>query len=86
MCVTCLQVLLGITLSWLICFILTVYDVLPPNPEQYGHLARTDLKGDVVGHAPWFRFPYPGRADAMATHTLELVIPSQTRCRNALSN
>ncbi|XP_062317071.1 xan_ur_permease domain-containing protein [Osmerus eperlanus] len=56
-----LPVLLGITLSWLICYILTVYDVLPPNPEQYGHLARTDLKGDVVGHAPWFRFPYPGQ-------------------------
>ncbi|KAM4619467.1 xan_ur_permease domain-containing protein [Polymixia lowei] len=56
-----LPVLLGITLSWLICYILTVYNVLPSTPEQYGYLARTDLKGDVMGQAPWFRFPYPGQ-------------------------
>lgn len=57
----CPQVLLGITLSWLICYILTVYNVLPSDPDQYGHLARTDLKGDIMGQAPWFRFPYPGK-------------------------
>ncbi|XP_064199009.1 xan_ur_permease domain-containing protein isoform X1 [Anguilla rostrata] len=56
-----LPVLLGITLSWLICYLLTIYDVLPSDPEQYGHMARTDLKGDVLGQAPWFRFPYPGQ-------------------------
>uniref|UniRef100_A0A7N6BRU5 Uncharacterized protein n=1 Tax=Anabas testudineus TaxID=64144 RepID=A0A7N6BRU5_ANATE len=55
------QVLLGITLSWLICFILTTYNVLPTEPAQYGYLARTDLKGDVIGQAPWFSFPYPGQ-------------------------
>ncbi|KAI1888552.1 hypothetical protein AGOR_G00186350 [Albula goreensis] len=47
-----LPVLLGITLSWLICYLLTIYDVLPSDPEQYGYLARTDLKGDVMGRAP----------------------------------
>ncbi|XP_028263840.1 xan_ur_permease domain-containing protein [Parambassis ranga] len=56
-----LPVLLGITLSWLICFILTIYNVLPTEPDQYGYLARTDLKGDVMGQAPWFTFPYPGQ-------------------------
>ncbi|XP_071752956.1 xan_ur_permease domain-containing protein [Centroberyx gerrardi] len=56
-----LPVLLGITLSWLICFILTSYNVLPSDPDQYGYLARTDLKGDVMGQTPWFRFPYPGQ-------------------------
>ncbi|KAK6319991.1 solute carrier family 23 member 1 [Coregonus clupeaformis] len=56
-----LPVLLGITLSWLICYIFTISNVLPPEPEQYGYLARTDLKGDVIGQAPWFRFPYPGQ-------------------------
>uniref|UniRef100_A0A667YQD7 Solute carrier family 23 member 4 n=1 Tax=Myripristis murdjan TaxID=586833 RepID=A0A667YQD7_9TELE len=56
-----LPVLLGITLSWLICYILTKYNVLPSDPDQYGYLARTDLKGDVVGQSPWFRFPYPGQ-------------------------
>ncbi|KAF7661508.1 hypothetical protein LDENG_00259710 [Lucifuga dentata] len=56
-----LPVLLGITLSWLICYILTRFNVLPPNPDHYGYLARTDLKGDVMGQAPWFSFPYPGQ-------------------------
>ncbi|KAI7802437.1 xan_ur_permease domain-containing protein isoform X1 [Triplophysa rosa] len=56
-----LPVLFGITLSWLICYILTIYNVLPSDPVQYGYLARTDVKGDVIGRAPWFRFPYPGQ-------------------------
>uniref|UniRef100_A0A672ZTX2 Zgc:110789 n=1 Tax=Sphaeramia orbicularis TaxID=375764 RepID=A0A672ZTX2_9TELE len=56
-----LPVLLGITLSWLICYILTTYNVLPSDPDQYGYLARTDLKGDVMGRAPWLSFPYPGQ-------------------------
>uniref|UniRef100_A0A673LKP8 Zgc:110789 n=1 Tax=Sinocyclocheilus rhinocerous TaxID=307959 RepID=A0A673LKP8_9TELE len=55
------QVLLGITLSWLICYLLTIYNVLPSDPDKYGYLARTDIKGDVMGRAPWFRFPYPGQ-------------------------
>ncbi|MCI4379080.1 hypothetical protein PGIGA_G00223780 [Pangasianodon gigas] len=56
-----LPVLLGITVSWLICYLLTIYNVLPSDPTQYGYLARTDIKGDVMGNAPWFRFPYPGQ-------------------------
>ncbi|KAM9481608.1 xan_ur_permease domain-containing protein isoform 2-T2 [Clarias gariepinus] len=56
-----LPVLLGITVSWLICYLLTIYNVLPSDPEGYGYLARTDVKGDVMGNAPWFRFPYPGQ-------------------------
>ncbi|KAL2093742.1 hypothetical protein ACEWY4_011054 [Coilia grayii] len=56
-----LPVLLGITLSWLICYILTITNVLPADPSQYGYLARTDIKGDVIGSAPWFTFPYPGQ-------------------------
>uniref|UniRef100_A0AAR2LVY8 Solute carrier family 23 member 1 n=1 Tax=Pygocentrus nattereri TaxID=42514 RepID=A0AAR2LVY8_PYGNA len=56
-----LPVLLGITVSWLICYLFTIYNVLPSEPDQYGYLARTDVKGDVIGSAPWFRFPYPGQ-------------------------
>ncbi|XP_038562941.1 xan_ur_permease domain-containing protein [Micropterus salmoides] len=56
-----LPVLLGITLSWLICYILTTYNVLPSEPDRYGYLARTDLKGDVISQTPWFTFPYPGQ-------------------------
>ncbi|MGH0127995.1 UNVERIFIED_CONTAM: hypothetical protein FKN15_028575 [Acipenser sinensis] len=55
-----LPVLAGITVSWLICYIITVYSVLPSDPKAYGYWARTDMKGDVLGQAPWFRFPYPG--------------------------
>uniref|UniRef100_A0A674PBF3 Solute carrier family 23 member 4 n=1 Tax=Takifugu rubripes TaxID=31033 RepID=A0A674PBF3_TAKRU len=54
-----LPVLLGIVFSWLICYILTAYDVLPTDPENYGYLARTDLKKDVISKAPWITFPYP---------------------------
>lgn len=56
------QVLLGLSLSWLLCYVLTVTDVLPTDPTAYGHLARTDTRGDVLSQAPWFRLPYPGTA------------------------
>ncbi|XP_042369552.1 solute carrier family 23 member 2-like, partial [Plectropomus leopardus] len=56
-----MPILLGILISWLVCYLLTIYDVLPSDPAQYGHLARTDVKGDVVNEAPWFTFPYPGQ-------------------------
>uniref|UniRef100_A0A8C9F1Y9 Solute carrier family 23 member 1 n=1 Tax=Pavo cristatus TaxID=9049 RepID=A0A8C9F1Y9_PAVCR len=54
-------VLLGLSLSWLLCYVLTVTDVLPMDPSAYGHLARTDTRGDVLSQAPWFRLPYPGQ-------------------------
>ncbi|XP_073506309.1 solute carrier family 23 member 1-like isoform X2 [Phyllobates terribilis] len=63
-------VLLGISISWLICYILTVTNVFPTKPETYGYFARTDVKGDVLSRAPWFRFPYPGQW-GMPTVSLE---------------
>ncbi|XP_044802828.1 solute carrier family 23 member 1 isoform X2 [Bubalus bubalis] len=54
-------VLLGLCISWLLCFVLTVSDALPSAPTAYGYLARTDTKGNVLSQAPWFRFPYPGQ-------------------------
>lgn len=56
-----MPILLGIMISWLVCYLLTVYDVLPSDPGQYGYLARTDVKGDVVGRAAWVTVPYPGQ-------------------------
>lgn len=47
----------------MICYILTIYNILPAEPDQYGYLARTDLKGDVVSQAPWLVFPYPGKIE-----------------------
>ncbi|XP_056373696.1 solute carrier family 23 member 1-like isoform X1 [Hyla sarda] len=63
-------VLLGISISWLICYILTITSVLPSKPETYGYFARTDVKGNVLSLAPWFRFPYPGQW-GMPTVSLE---------------
>ncbi|XP_034555789.1 solute carrier family 23 member 1-like [Notolabrus celidotus] len=54
-------ILLGIMVSWLVCYLLTIYDVLPSDPAIYGHLARTDVKGNVVEEASWFSVPYPGQ-------------------------
>ncbi|XP_043943392.1 solute carrier family 23 member 1-like [Protopterus annectens] len=54
-------VLLGMATSWLFCYILTVTNAFPSDPNSYGYLARTDSKGDFIGQVPWFRFPYPGQ-------------------------
>ncbi|XP_058047279.1 solute carrier family 23 member 1-like isoform X1 [Ahaetulla prasina] len=54
-------VLFGLTITWLLCFVLTITNVLPSDTRAYGYLARTDSKGDVISKAPWFRFPYPGQ-------------------------
>jgi len=50
---------MAIMLVWLVCYILTLTDVLPNDPNQYGYKARTDSRGDIMTRAPWFRFPYP---------------------------
>ncbi|XP_075905356.1 xan_ur_permease domain-containing protein [Nelusetta ayraudi] len=68
-----LPVLIGISFSWFICYILTVYDVLPSNPKDYGYMARTDLKGDVISQAPWFTFPYPGQWGMPTVHLAGVV-------------
>uniref|UniRef100_A0A674INI3 Solute carrier family 23 member 1-like n=1 Tax=Terrapene triunguis TaxID=2587831 RepID=A0A674INI3_9SAUR len=54
-------VLLGLAITWLICFALTVSNAFPSDSAVYGYVARTDIKGDVLSQAPWFRIPYPGQ-------------------------
>ncbi|XP_054845212.1 solute carrier family 23 member 1-like [Eublepharis macularius] len=54
-------VLLGLSITWLVCFALTVSNVFPSDPKDYGYAARTDSKGNALSEAPWFRFPYPGQ-------------------------
>ncbi|XP_072508744.1 solute carrier family 23 member 1-like isoform X2 [Notamacropus eugenii] len=54
-------VLLALSISWIICYVLTVTNVFPSASSAYGYLARTDTKGDVLSQAPWFRIPYPGQ-------------------------
>lgn len=50
---------MAIMLVWLVCYILTLTDVLPNDPEKYGYKARTDARGKIMSQAPWFRMPYP---------------------------
>ncbi|XP_075715508.1 solute carrier family 23 member 1-like [Rhinoderma darwinii] len=54
-------VLLGMCLSWLICFILTHFNVFPKSPAGYGFSARTDINIDAINNSPWFHIPYPGQ-------------------------
>ncbi|XP_056138357.1 solute carrier family 23 member 1 [Lampris incognitus] len=53
--------LFGMCGSWLFCFLLTIFDVLPLTPNEYGFSARTDTNLDAVTSAPWFHLPYPGQ-------------------------
>lgn len=55
------QALFGMCGGWLVCFLLTVCDVLPSKSDQYGFSARTDINLDAVTNAPWFHVPYPGQ-------------------------
>ncbi|XP_059506699.1 solute carrier family 23 member 1 isoform X2 [Stegostoma tigrinum] len=52
-------IIMAIMVVWLICYLLTLTDVFPKNPELYGFKARTDARGEIMSTAPWFRMPYP---------------------------
>uniref|UniRef100_A0A3B5MJY5 Uncharacterized protein n=1 Tax=Xiphophorus couchianus TaxID=32473 RepID=A0A3B5MJY5_9TELE len=52
-------IILAIMLVWLVCYVLTLTDLLPNDPKSYGHKGRTDARGDIMASAPWFRMPYP---------------------------
>nr|XP_037865522.1 solute carrier family 23 member 1 isoform X5 [Chlorocebus sabaeus] len=53
------QIVLAIMTVWLLCYVLTLTDVLPTDPKAYGFQARTDARGDIMAIAPWIRIPYP---------------------------
>ncbi|ELU17651.1 hypothetical protein CAPTEDRAFT_36034, partial [Capitella teleta] len=54
-------VLLAILISWAVCHIITVTDVIKKEDTgHWGYNARTDVKMNVLAKAQWFRFPYPG--------------------------
>lgn len=60
------QIILAILMVWLLCYILTVTDVFPRDPNAYGYKARTDSRGEIMSSTPWFRFPYPCKYDYFA--------------------
>ncbi|XP_063862654.1 solute carrier family 23 member 1-like [Scylla paramamosain] len=49
-------VLLALLTSWLLCWLLTYFEVL-----QEGSAARTDNGIHLVSQSPWFYVPYPGQ-------------------------
>ncbi|XP_034541058.1 solute carrier family 23 member 1 [Notolabrus celidotus] len=53
--------LFGMCGAWLVCFLLTIFDVLPSKSNEYGFSARTDISLDAVTNSPWFHVPYPGQ-------------------------
>lgn len=54
------QALFGMCGAWLVCFLLTIFDVLPSKSDEYGFSARTDININAVANSPWFHVPYPG--------------------------
>nr|XP_020510959.1 solute carrier family 23 member 1 isoform X1 [Labrus bergylta]XP_020510960.1 solute carrier family 23 member 1 isoform X1 [Labrus bergylta]XP_029137337.1 solute carrier family 23 member 1 isoform X1 [Labrus bergylta] len=52
-------IILAIMLVWLVCYVLTLTNLLPSDPNRYGHKARTDARGNIMTSSPWFRIPYP---------------------------
>ncbi|XP_067657088.1 solute carrier family 23 member 2-like [Haliotis asinina] len=52
-------VVLAIGLSWCLCHVLTVTDVLSSNSTVHGHMARTDVRTSALYNSPWFSFPLP---------------------------
>ncbi|XP_034031972.1 solute carrier family 23 member 1-like [Thalassophryne amazonica] len=53
--------LFGICGGWLVCFLLTTFEMLPSKSDEYGFAARTDLRLDAVKNSPWIHIPYPGQ-------------------------
>lgn len=67
-----LQALFGMSGAWLVCFLLTYFNVLPTSPHGYGYQARTDINLDAVSSAEWFFMPYPdGCVSKTSTCTME---------------
>ncbi|XP_028909287.1 solute carrier family 23 member 1 isoform X8 [Ornithorhynchus anatinus] len=60
-------IVLAIMVVWLLCYVLTLTDALPPDPAAYGFKARTDARGEITAIAPWFRFPYPWASSRRAS-------------------
>ncbi|KAL3864476.1 hypothetical protein ACJMK2_006155 [Sinanodonta woodiana] len=54
-------VLFGMAISWIVCAILTITNVLPDDPSSPQYLARTDARLNIIKETPWFYVPYPGQ-------------------------
>ncbi|WAQ99328.1 S23A1-like protein [Mya arenaria] len=52
-------ILISIVFHWLICGLLTAYDVFPNDPTSPSFNARTDARSDIIYTNPWIATPYP---------------------------
>ena len=59
------QVIISVSFSWLICYILTASNVFSEDEKDITYNARTDTKLQVLYDAAWFRIPYPGKTSYM---------------------
>ncbi|XP_077992050.1 solute carrier family 23 member 1-like isoform X2 [Glandiceps talaboti] len=58
---TIFPVILAISISWVVCVILTATNVFPNDKDHHNYNARTDARIRVLEEAPWFWFPLPGQ-------------------------
>lgn len=58
---TFFPILLAVSISWIVCLILTSAGAFPDDPTEYGYKARTDIYNEDIKDAEWFRLPYPGQ-------------------------
>uniref|UniRef100_A0A674PS47 Solute carrier family 23 member 2 n=1 Tax=Takifugu rubripes TaxID=31033 RepID=A0A674PS47_TAKRU len=72
-------IIMAILVSWLLCFIFTVTDVFPPEPDKYGFYARTDARQGILAAAPWFKIPYPSAEMSTITpNSIQWGVPTVT--------
>ncbi|KAA8590365.1 hypothetical protein FQN60_014299, partial [Etheostoma spectabile] len=67
--------LFGMCGAWLVCFLLTIFDVFPSKSNEYGFSARTDISLDAVANSPWIHVPYPvlGMMAGVLASTMESI-------------
>jgi len=53
------QIIIAIALSWLVCYILTLTDAVPDDPNHWAYKSRTDIRREALEKAAWFQVPYP---------------------------
>ncbi|KAL4221965.1 hypothetical protein ACF0H5_018015 [Mactra antiquata] len=54
-------ILISILVNWLLCGLLTHFDVFPNDPNHSMFKARTDARSNVIRENPWVTIPYPGQ-------------------------
>ncbi|KAL3863268.1 hypothetical protein ACJMK2_005033 [Sinanodonta woodiana] len=54
-------ILISIMVGWLVCAVLTYFNVFSSSKDASDYLARTDARSQIIYDAKWFSVPYPGQ-------------------------